>query len=155
MIRIDYQPAVRAENCLTSCPKGGYIHARHDGVRDLIGEIAREISKDVEIEPHLQELTGEELGNASSNESKEARLDLSVRGFWQRGERAFFDVRIFNPFAPTHLNWDFDKVFRSNEKEKKRSYGRRVVEVEHGSFTPLIFMPYGRYGIETTKSYLY
>ena len=36
-----------------SCPKGGYIHARHNGVRDLIGEVAREISNDVEIEPHL------------------------------------------------------------------------------------------------------
>ena len=135
-----------------SCPKGGYIYARHDGVRDLIGEIAREISNDVEIEPHLQELTGEQLGNTRSNESKEARLDLSVRGFWQRGERAFFDVRIFNPFAPTHVNKDLNSVFRSNEKEKKRSYGRRVVEVEHGSFTPLVFTPYGGYGFETTKA---
>ena len=34
-----------------------------------------------------------------------------------------------------------DKVFRSNEKEKKRSYGRRIVEVEHGSFTPLVLIP--------------
>jgi len=61
-----------------SCPKGGYIYARHDGVRDLIGEIAREISDDVEIEPHLQKLTAEQFGNARSNESKEARLGLSV-----------------------------------------------------------------------------
>ena len=75
-----------------------------------------------------------------------------MRGFWQRGERAFFDVRIFNPFAPTHVNKDLNSVFRSNEKEKKRSYGRRVVEVEHGSFTPLVFTPYGGYGFETTKA---
>ena len=135
-----------------SCPKGGYIYARHDGIRDLIGEIAREISNDVEIEPHLQELTGEHFGNTRSNESREARLDLSVRGFWQRGERAFFDVRIFNPFAPTHSSRELDTVFRSNEREKKRNYGRRVVEVEHGSFTPLVFTPYGGYGKETSKA---
>ncbi len=132
-----------------SCPKGGYMIARHNGVRDLIAELARGISKDVEVEPHLQELTGEQLTGITSDE---ARLDLSVRGFWQRGERAFFDVRIFNPFAPTHVNRDLDKVFRANEKEKKRSYGRRVVEVEHGSFTPLVFTPYGGFGHETSKA---
>ena len=61
-------------------------------------------------------------------------------------------MKIFNSLAPTHVNKDLDKIFRSNEKEKKRSYGRRVVEVEHCSFTPLIFTPYGRYEIETTKA---
>ena len=132
-----------------SCNKGGYIHARHNGVRDLLAEVTREISNDVEIEPHLQQLTGEQM---TGNTSDEARLDLSVRGFWQRGERAFFDVRIFNPFAPTHINRDLDKVFRANEQEKKRNYGRRVVEVEHGSFTPLVFTPYSGFGHETSKA---
>ena len=28
---------------------------------------------------------------------------ISARGFWQRGDKAFFDVRIFNPFAKSHL----------------------------------------------------
>ena len=31
----------------------------------------------------------------------------------------------------------------SNEREKKRAYNTRVIDVEHGSFTPLVFTPYG------------
>ena len=55
----------------------------------------------------------------------------------------FLYVRVFNPFAPSYLNKDLQKSFNANEKEKKRTYNRRVVEVEHGSFTQLIFTPYG------------
>ena len=36
-----------------SCPKGGYIHQRHDEVRDILAKILEEISNDVETEPHL------------------------------------------------------------------------------------------------------
>ena len=50
---------------------------------------------DVEIEPNLLSITGETLHH-SANQQPDARLDISIRGFWQRGERAFADVRIFN-----------------------------------------------------------
>ena len=84
-----------------------------------------------------------------SNSCDEARLDVSVRGFWQRGQCAFYDVRVFNPFAKSHQK--LDTAFRSNEKEKKRQYNQRVIEVEHGSFTPLIFTPYGGNGREAEQ----
>ena len=35
-----------------------------------------------------------------------------------------------------------------NEREKKRLYNRRILEVEHASFTPLIITTYGAVGIE-------
>ena len=133
-----------------SCMKGGYIHQRHDEMRDLIACIATEISSDVQTEPHLEELTGERF-NGGVNEADEARLDLSIRGFWQRGQRAFFDIRIFNPFAQSHKCQSLDRVFKSNESEKKRRYGRRVIEVEHGSFSPVVLTPYGGCGKETSK----
>lgn len=131
-----------------SCVKGGYIHQRHDELRDTLAKISEEISNDVETEPHLQPLTGEKLSN-SANSTDEATLDISVRGFWQRGQRAFFDVRVFNPFALTHLNQKLPNAFKSNENIKKRAYGQRVLEVEHGSLTPLIFTPYGGSSRET------
>ena len=31
---------------------------------------------------------------SSANSSDKARLDVSARGFWQRGQRTFFDVRV-------------------------------------------------------------
>jgi hypothetical protein len=99
-----------------SCIKGGYIHQRHDEIRDLLTHISKEISKDVECEPHLQPLTGENLENCGNNISDEARLDFSVRGFWQRGQRAFFDVRVFNPFAPSYRTQKLQNVFKTQER---------------------------------------
>ena len=120
----------------------------HDEVRDISAKISKEISNDVETEPHLLPLTGESL-SSSSNSANEARLDFSVRGFWQRGQRAFFDVRIFNPFAPSYRNQNLSNAFKSNERIKKRAYGQRVIEVEQGSFSHLIFTPYGGTSRET------
>ena len=42
------------------------------------------------------------------------------------------------------LPWNRPKaVPRKHEQEKKRQYNRRVMEVEHGSFTPLVFTTTG------------
>ena len=133
-----------------SCFKGGFIHQRHDQMRDMIAQLMSDIYKDVQIEPHLTPLTGEHLLKRSI-ENDEARLDISARSFWIRGQKAYFDVRVFNPFAKKHLNQQLPNTFVSNEKEKKRSYNERVIEVEHGSFTPLIFTPYGGCSRETEK----
>ena len=115
-----------------------------------MANLLKDICHDVQVEPRLQILTGEIL-NSGANSSDEARLDVSVRGFWQRGQRAFYDVRVFSPFAKSHLNQKLETAFRSNEKEKKRQYNQRVIEVEHGSFTPLIFAPYGGNGREAER----
>ena len=41
-----------------------------------------------------------------------------------------------------------DQILRHAESEKKRSYNQRVIEVEHGTFTPLIFGTNGAMGTE-------
>ena len=133
-----------------TCLKGGFIHRRHDQLRDLIGELVDEVAYDVKIEPDLEPLTGETL-RSTANLDKEARLDISARGFWQRGEMAFFDVRVFNPYAKSHVNQKLETVFKKNETEKKTSYNQRVIDIEHGSFTPVVFSAYGGCGRETGK----
>ena len=133
-----------------NCTTGGFIHRRHDNVRDVVAQIIDGVSYDVQTEPPLQPLTGEEL-HPSANKEDEASLDISARGFWQRGEMAFFDVRVFNPFAKTHLNTKLDTVFRQNEEAKKKEYNERVIKVEHGTFTPIVTSAYGGYGRETSK----
>ena len=35
------------------------------------------------------------------------------------------------------------QIYRLHENEKKRSYSRRVLDIEHGSFTPLVFTSTG------------
>ena len=133
-----------------SCNRGGFIIRRHDRVRDMLAEMIDDVAYDVCVEPALQPLTGERL-QSQANTEDEARLDVSARGFWQRGEMAFFDVRIFNPFAKTHLNAKLDTVFNSQELQKKRSYNERVIRVEHGSFTPVVMSAFGGLGRETSK----
>ena len=83
--------------------------------------------------------------------TKQVRLDIKARGFWKREEMAFFDVRIFNPFARSHMNINLETVFRKNEQEKKKEYAERVIRIEHGTFTPIVLSAYGGYGLETSK----
>ena len=133
-----------------NCTTGGFIHRRHDGIRDVIAKILDDVAYDVRTEPPLQPLTGEVLPQ-SANKEAEARLDISARGFWQRGGLAFFDVRVFNPFAKSHLPVNLKTVFRQQENSKKKDYNERVIRIKHGSFTPIVTSCYGGYGRETSK----
>ena len=86
-----------------SCPKGGFPTLRHNEVRDLTANLMTEVCNDVCIEPTLQPVTGEALSGASALTADGARLDVAASGFWGgRHERAFFDVRVFNPYAPSN-----------------------------------------------------
>ena len=72
------------------CKKGGFVSLRHNELRDIISEMLSEVCKDVKREPELQPLTGEKLRYKTANTDQRARLDLSARDFWNRGEKAFF-----------------------------------------------------------------
>ena len=58
----------------------------------------------------------------------------------------FFDVRVWHPNAEPYRDLEPQQVYRLHETEKKRQYSSRVVEVEHGTFTPLIFTTIGGMG---------
>ena len=133
-----------------SCLNGGYIHRRHDRIRDLFARILNDVAHGVQTEPHLQQLTGEVLPEGS-NRDEGARLDIVARGFWQECEMAFFDVRIFNPFAKSHLRSSLETVFKHNETLKKNEYNERVIQVEHGSFTPIVLSAMGGFSVETSR----
>ncbi len=45
-------------HCL-SCKRGGYIHIRHNAVRDTVSDVLKEVCKDVRVEPQLLPVTGE------------------------------------------------------------------------------------------------
>ena len=68
--------------------------------------------------------------------------------------RAFFDVRVFYPNARSNFKHPHLKsVLTVQENEKKRAYVERICEVEHGSFTPLVFSSTGSTGLEATTFY--
>ena len=51
---------------------------------------------------------------------------------------AFFDVMVFNPIATRYGHMETSKAHQLNEKQKKKNYNKRILEVEHGSFTPIV-----------------
>ncbi|XP_064387176.1 uncharacterized protein LOC135335578 [Halichondria panicea] len=106
-----------------------------------------EVCPDVGIESTLQPVTEEQFQLRTTNREDGARLDVVAQSFWSNDRQsAFFDVRVFNPYAPTYRRSTMAQSYRRNEMEKKRAYEQRVREVEHGSFTPLVFSAAGGMG---------
>ena len=101
-------------------------------------------------EPCLQPLSGENLRLASANANDGARLDVRARGFWSVCQDAFFDVRVFHPNASSNRSGKLSAVYKRHEDAKKREYGQRVLDVEHGVFTPLVLSTTGGMGREAT-----
>ena len=137
-----------------SCAKGGFPSIRHNEIRDLTANLLTEVCNEVCIEPNLQPTTPDQLSGATANSQDGARLDISANGVWGgRFEKTFFDVRVFNPHAPSNRNQTLSTCYRKHEREKKRAYAQRILEVEHSSFTPLVFSATGGMGREATCFY--
>ena len=123
-----------------SCKKGGFVA--------LLTSLLSEVCKNVQVEPHLQPLDNEVMNLRSATTSSDARLDVKAGGFWSRGVTAFFDVRVTHVNSKTNQGKPTAAIFQEQESEKKRKYQQRVLEVEMGSFTPLIFGSNGGMGEE-------
>ena len=76
------------------CKRGGFVSQRHNELRDLEANLLSIVCSDVEIEPILQDISGEQL-ERGSNRAPDARLDIHARGFWENQRSAFFDVSSF------------------------------------------------------------
>jgi len=75
-----------------SCKTGGFINLRHNELRDITADLLSTVCNDVCKEPSL----------SNDNDDEELRADVSAGGVWQHMQRAFFDVRVFYPFAPSY-----------------------------------------------------
>ena len=124
------------------CQRGGLIIQRQNKLRDLEAEMLRMVCNDVEAEPVLQWVTGEIL-NHGTDKAPDARLDIHARGFWGRQRSAFFDVRVCHPNADSYRDLTPKQIWKKYENEKKRQYAERVMEIEQGTFTPLVFTTIG------------
>ena len=136
-----------------NCKKGGFIASRHNELRRITADLLKEVCIDVKEEPMLQEITGEVFKNKTTKVEKDARLDIAARGFWMRGQKVLCDIRVFNPLAKCYRNKSLAKCHEAHEKEKKVKYAARVVEVEHGTFTPLVFSCFGGTSRECSAFY--
>ena len=121
--------------------------------RDLTANLLTEVCHAVSTEPDLQPLSTETFRSNSTNTQDGARLDIAVNGFWGGGhERTLCDMRVFNPHAPSNSKCPLPNTHKKHEREKN-AYARRILEVEHSSFTPLIFSTTGGMASSTTVFY--
>ena len=103
----------------------------------------------MKVEPELLPIGN--TATSSSNTSEKARLDVSAVGIWSPMERTFLDVRVLHPNAASYRGKTIDQVYEQNEREKKRTYNQRIVQIEKASFTPLVFTTTGGMAPECTK----
>ena len=92
-----------------------------------------------------------------------ARLDFRAGSFWSRGVTAFFFflvffffvfllffffyyVRVTHIYSKCNQGKEASTIFKEQEEEKKPKYQQRVLDVEKGSFTPLLFGTNGGMG---------
>ena len=129
------------EHCL-SCPTGGFPAIRHNEVKDITAEMLTEVCSNVDVEPHLERLSDELLALRISISSDEGRLDISANGVWGgRFEKAFFDVRVFNPCAKSNSG-TLPSVYRKR-KWKNRDAMSNLSEKLNTAHSHLLFFRAG------------
>jgi len=129
---------------------GGIPTIRHNEICDITATMLTEICHNVSP---LQPLTSESFAHRSANRDPNARLDIRARGFWNTGQDAFFDVRVFHPNASSNQSMTIAAAYRKHDSTKKREYAQRVRDVEHGVFTPLVLSTTGGMGREAVTFY--
>ena len=91
---------------------------------------------------------------ATSNIEEHARSDIHARGFWgSTHHSAFFDVRVFNPNALSYKKSTPSTCYSRHERSKRREYQQRIIEMDGGSFTPLVFSTSGGMGKSASTFY--
>ena len=79
----------------------------HNRIRDFEACLLKKVYNDVELEPQLQHLEGENfIGLTGDN----AKPDIRARGFWREAQNAFFDVRITNTNAASQRHLSTERI---------------------------------------------
>ena len=120
-------------------------------MKDFEAKMMKIVCHDVEIEPMLQPVLNKRGYKKSAKLEDNARLDIRTRGFWRDGQNAFFDVCITNADCSSQRSKTLKSVLRKHENDKKLYYNRRILQVEHGTLTPLILTTFGAMGYECHK----
>ena len=110
-----------------------------------IATLLTEVCHNVTTEPPLPLITAEAFPYATANTADDACLDVKVRGFWCRGQDAFFDVWVLYPNASSYHTLSLSSAYKCHEDVKKHEYGHWVREVKYGVFSLLVYGSGGNY----------
>ena len=130
----------RSFQCSTCRKLGGLRTIQHSEVRDVLAQCMRDAGHSlVEVEPQLQELSGEVFEYKSANKEADARSDIKCNGFWIAMLQAYFDIKVVSPFARSYSHLSPAQLFKMAEKAKIREFRERIRQVEHGDINPMVF----------------
>ena len=104
-----------------NCKKGGFVTIHHNDVRDFMANMLTEVCKDVCKEPSLVPLTGETFNKKTTITDDEARVDVSARGFWTRGNKAFLMLGFSTHLPKVTLNKTLSQLIAAKNKKRKES----------------------------------
>ena len=71
--------------------------------------------------------------------------------FGEHMNALFLDIKVFHPNCASYINMNLQEAYVHHENIKKRSYRERVLNVEHGSLTPIVFSTAGGASPEANK----
>lgn len=75
---------------------------------------------------------------------------IDTRGFYNRGEWVFFDIRVFDPLAPSYWSLSLDATYKNQEDYKQPSYEVKSLR----SFTPQVFSTMGSMLLKSAAAHL-
>ena len=87
----------------------------------------------------------------SGTGADKARRDVSAVCVWGTHERTFIAVKIFHPNCPSYINMEKEKAYVQQENIKKRKYKEKILNVECGLLTPILFSTTGGAGPEADR----
>ena len=111
---------------------------RHNHILNATANLFTEVCKNICVKPQPQALIGETFSEETANKSNQGRVDINARGFCLTGQVAFFDVKVFNPTAKWYVHQELCKSYKVNKKDKNRQCNERILQVDHGTFAPLV-----------------
>ncbi|CAH3177509.1 unnamed protein product, partial [Porites lobata] len=109
-------------------------------------QAAREVFRDTAINTVQLVMGHQPLGAALGSRS-------FLEEYWRESRQmeTLFDVRVCHPNADSYKDLTPKQIYKKHEKEKKRQYAERVMEIEQGTFTPLVSTTTGGIADECVK----
>ena len=91
---------------------------------------------DAKVETEL--LQSRKLGKNAVNIRDDNLVDISLRGFWNTGQQEFYDTIVFYSNTRLYYNVDIQKYYGLNERERKKAYNERMLNMEQRTLVSIV-----------------
>ena len=84
-------------------------------------------------------MQGKEFSYKTAKVEQDTRADISAKEFWKREQKSFLDIHILNSLASGIIRLCLEILLAMNERDKIRMYVERIIDIEQGTFTLILF----------------